>query len=39
MGMLLGILWTRTKNLLTAILVHALVNALAMMTTIKIGIG
>ncbi len=38
-GMLLGVLWLRTHNLAAPILVHAFIDALAMMTTLKIGTG
>jgi len=38
-GVLLGVLWLRTHNLVAPILVHAFIDALAWMTTIKIGTG
>jgi membrane protease YdiL (CAAX protease family) len=38
-GVLLGILWKRTHNLVAPVLLHAFFDALAMMTTLKIGTG
>lgn len=38
-GLLLGVLWARTHNLAASILVHALINALAMMASLRIGVG
>ena len=38
-GILLGVLWTRTHNLAAPLLIHALVNAFALMTTLDINIG
>lgn len=38
-GVLLGVLWIKTHNLAAPILVHAFINALAWMTTLKIGTG
>lgn len=38
-GMLLGVLWTRTHNLAAPLLIHALINAFALMTTLDINIG
>ena len=38
-GVLLGVLWIRTHNLAAPTLVHAFIDALAWMTTLKIGTG
>jgi membrane protease YdiL (CAAX protease family) len=38
-GLLLGILWFRTRNLAAPILFHALVNTAAIMTSININFG
>jgi membrane protease YdiL (CAAX protease family) len=37
MGILLGMLWARTHNLVAPLLVHAFVNALAWMTMVETG--
>jgi membrane protease YdiL (CAAX protease family) len=37
MGVLLGVLWARTHNLVAPLLVHALINGLAWMTAVNIG--
>jgi membrane protease YdiL (CAAX protease family) len=37
MGVLLGVLWARTHHLAAPLLIHALINGLAWMTTAKIG--
>ena len=39
MGILLGVLWARTRNLAAPLLVHVFTDALAMMTMVRIGIG
>lgn len=39
LGVMLGVLWARTHNLAAPMLVHAFINAIAMMSTLKIGIG
>jgi membrane protease YdiL (CAAX protease family) len=36
-GILLGVLWVRTHNLAAPLLVHALTNALALMTMVRLG--
>ena len=38
-GILLGVLWTRTHNLAAPLLIHSLINAFALMTTLDINIG
>ena len=38
-GVLLGAVWARTHNLATPVLVHAFIDAIAMMSVIKIGKG
>lgn len=36
-GVLLGVLWARTHNLVAPVLVHAFIDAMAMMTVLRIG--
>ncbi len=38
-GVLLGMVWARTRNLAAPVLLHTFVNALAMMAALKIGTG
>ena len=38
-GVLLGVLWIKTHNLAASALVHSFVNALVLMTSIRIGVG
>lgn len=39
LGILLGVVWIRTRNLIAPVLLHAFINSFAMMTTLKIGAG
>jgi membrane protease YdiL (CAAX protease family) len=38
-GVLLGVVWVRTHNLTAPVLLHAFIDALAMMSALKIGTG
>jgi len=39
LGVLLGIVWVRTRNLTTPVLLHAFIDAIAMMSVLKVGTG
>lgn len=39
MGLILGVLWLRTHNIAAPVLLHALVNTIAIMTMLKFGGG
>ncbi|PKO04516.1 MAG: hypothetical protein CVU41_16825 [Chloroflexi bacterium HGW-Chloroflexi-3] len=38
-GVLFGVVWLRTRNLAAPVLFHAFINAIAMMSALKIGTG
>jgi membrane protease YdiL (CAAX protease family) len=38
-GLLLGVVWVRTRNLIAPVLLHAFIDAIAMMSVLKIGAG
>lgn len=39
LGVLLGIVWVRTRNLSAPVLLHTFIDAIAMMPVLKLGIG
>jgi membrane protease YdiL (CAAX protease family) len=38
-GLLLGVVWVRTRNLTAPVLLHAFIDAIAMMSVVQIGTG